>query len=72
LFSTLRTLRRQQEEKKAQDKTLHDTAENVAVRPWSLGEDISLIDSSLAPDGRRMLVVTSTADDEPYRRGKVP
>jgi len=72
LFSTLRTLRRQQEEQKAQDETLHDTADNVAVQPWYLGEDIALIDSSLAPDGRHLLVVTSAADTEPGRRGKMP
>ncbi|GAB4114585.1 MAG: S9 family peptidase [Wenzhouxiangellaceae bacterium] len=72
LFSTLQKLQQQREAQSAQDKALHAAAEQVAAQPWYLGEQNKLVGSSLAPDGRHMLVVTTSATADAGRRGKMP
>jgi len=72
LFSTLRELRQQREDEKAQDDALIAAADQLALQPWYLGEQYRLLNSSLAPDGRHMLVVTTASKAEPGRRGKMP
>lgn len=72
LFSTLQKLQQQREAQSAQDKALHAAAEQVAAQPWYLGEQNKLVGSALAPDGRHMLVVTTSATADAGRRGKMP
>jgi len=72
LFSTLQKLQQQREAQSAQDKALHAAAKQVAAQPWYLGAQNKLVGSSLAPDGRHMLVVTTSATADAGRRGKMP
>jgi dipeptidyl aminopeptidase/acylaminoacyl peptidase len=59
LFSTLRTLKADREAKKADAEAFQKGDPTRAPLPFFLGDDITIEDTSLSPDGRRMLVVTT-------------
>ena len=61
-----RQARRQQtEEQRAADPTR-------TPRPFYLGDEVQILDTALAPDGRRLLVVTAPKGHEAGRVGKLP
>ncbi len=72
LFTTLNQLKQQREAQQQQEQQLHQASSEVAVQPWYLGQQYQLINSSLAPDGRHLLVITTKAQAEAGRRGKMP
>ena len=59
LFSTLRTLKADREAKKAEAEAFQKGDPTRAPAPFFLGDDVAIEDSSLSPDGRHLLVVTT-------------
>ena len=58
IFSTLRGIRADKDAQHAQDRALDAADPTRAGRPFYLGKSVAIVDSTLSPDGRWMLVVT--------------
>ncbi|NII11325.1 prolyl oligopeptidase family serine peptidase [Oleiagrimonas sp. C23AA] len=69
LFSTLREIKHNEDAQKAQDSALDKADPTRSAQPYYLGKDSKIVDTSLSPDGRYMLVVTQSAN---YDAGKSP
>ncbi|HET8764909.1 MAG TPA: prolyl oligopeptidase family serine peptidase, partial [Rhodanobacter sp.] len=61
LFSTLRTIKADRDAVRERDKALDAADPGRAPAPFWLGDKIRMIDSSLSPDGRWLLLVTVPA-----------
>ena len=59
LFSTLRTLKADREARKADAEAFQKGDPTRAPLPFFLGDEVVIEDTSLSPDGRRLLVVTT-------------
>ena len=59
LFSTLRTLKADREANKAEAEAFQKGDPTRAPLPFFLGDDLVIEDTSLSPDGRHLLVVTT-------------
>ncbi len=72
LFSTLkRQIDEQQAEKDLADELAAMTSSD-SDKPWYLGEDREIVDSSLSPSGDKMLVITAEKQADDGRTGKMP
>ncbi len=68
LFSTLRDIKADKDAKKAHDETFASGDPTRAPLPVYVGDDIEITDSSLSPDGKHLLLVTTPKG---YDAGKV-
>ncbi len=68
LFSTLREIKSDKDAKKAHDKNFASGDPTRAPLPIYVGDDIAITDSSLSPDGKHLLLVTTPKG---YDAGKV-
>ncbi len=71
LFSTLREIKSDREAKKAHDEAFAKGDPTRAPLPFHLGDDVTIEASSLSPNGRWLLVVTSPKGYEGGREGKL-
>lgn len=62
LFKTLRGLRADEDAMKADAEALDAADPGRTAKPFWLGKNVSIADTSLSPDGRWMLVVTQAKD----------
>ncbi|QWT19620.1 prolyl oligopeptidase family serine peptidase [Bacillus sp. NP157] len=62
LFSTLRGLKADEKALKADADALAAADPGRAPQPFYLGKDVAIVDTSLSPDGRWMVVVTKAKD----------
>ncbi len=72
---TLDTLRRDKEQRDAQreqEETWRKADPTRAPGPAYLGDKVEIVDSSLSPDGRHLLVVTKEKGADAGREGKMP
>jgi dipeptidyl aminopeptidase/acylaminoacyl peptidase len=69
LFTTLRSLRADDEALKADAAAQAAADPGQAPQPFWLGKNVTVTDTSLSPDGRWLLVVTQPKDAE---EGKIP
>ncbi len=69
LFKTLRQLKADKQAQRDQDKTLDAADPGRAPQPFWLGDKLTPVDTELSPDGRWLLLVTTSKDDAP---GKAP
>jgi len=72
---TLATLRRDREQREAlrrQEEAWQRADASRAPRPAYLGDDVEIVDSSLSPDARHLLVVTRRKGADAGREGKMP
>ena len=72
---TLETLRRdrdQREARRLQDQAWRKADPTRAPTPVFLGGEVEIVDSSLSPDARHLLVVTRKKDADAGRGGKMP
>ena len=72
---TLQTLRRDRERReaqRAQDEAWRKADPTRAAAPVYLGDDVEIVDSSLSPDARHLLVVTRSKGADGGREGKMP
>ena len=72
LIHTLAQRRADKDALRARDEALRKTDPSRAAAPIYLGDDISLVQSALSPDGRWLLAVTQSKDDNPGQAGKMP
>ena len=68
LFSTLREMKADKEAKKAHDDSYANGDPSRAPLPVYVGDDVEIVDSSLSPDGRHLLLATTPKG---YDAGKV-
>ena len=68
LFSTLREIKADKDAKKIHDETFVSGDSTRAPLPVYVGDDIEITDSSLSPDGKHLLLVTTPKG---YDAGKV-
>lgn len=69
------TLKREREERQARKKRDEELQRGDATRlssPFYLGDEVTLADTALSPDGRWLLVVTQPKSHEAGRVGKMP
>ncbi|HET7556766.1 MAG TPA: prolyl oligopeptidase family serine peptidase, partial [Rhodanobacteraceae bacterium] len=69
LFSTLREIKADKDAKRARTEELDREDASRASAPFYLGDDVKIDGSSLSPDARWMIVVTSPKN---YQRGENP
>jgi len=69
LFKTLRQLKADKQAQRDQDKALDAADPGRAPQPFWLGDKLAPVDTELSPDGRWLLLVTTSKDDAP---GKAP
>ncbi|HEX6612614.1 MAG TPA: DPP IV N-terminal domain-containing protein, partial [Rhodanobacteraceae bacterium] len=69
LFSTLREIKADKEAQQARERKLDSEDATRAPAPFYLGDDVKIDGSTLSPDARWMIVVTSPKD---YQRGDHP
>jgi len=69
LFKTLRDIRDDKQARRDQDKALDAADAGRAAQPFYLGDQVSLVDSELSPDGRWLLLITAPKS---YDAGKSP
>jgi dipeptidyl aminopeptidase/acylaminoacyl peptidase len=72
LFDTLRRQKQSRDDHRRQDKLLRDADATRAPAPVYLGDDISILSSSLSPDARWLLVVVAPKGADAGRAGKLP
>ncbi len=68
LFSTLREMKADKNAKKAYDEAYANGDSSRAPLPIYVGDDVEIVDSSLSPDGRHLLLATTPKG---YDAGKV-
>nr|WP_173427241.1 S9 family peptidase [Pseudoxanthomonas suwonensis] len=71
-LDTLRRDREQREAQRAQEETWRKADPTRAPGPAYLGDDVEIVDSSLSPDARHLLVVTRKKGADAGREGKMP
>lgn len=71
LIDTLRRQKQQRDAQRAQDLALRRADPTRAVAPVYLGDDVAIDTTSLSPDGRWLLVVTSPKGADSGRLGKL-
>ena len=72
---TLETLRRDRDQREAlrsQEQAWRKADPTRAPEPVFLGEEVEILDSSLSPDARHLLVVTRKKNADAGREGKMP
>ncbi|KAF1695138.1 S9 family peptidase [Pseudoxanthomonas daejeonensis] len=72
---TIDTLRRDKEQRdaqRAQEETWRKADSTRAPAPAFLGDEVEIVDSSLSPDARHLLVVTKKKGADAGRDGKMP
>jgi dipeptidyl aminopeptidase/acylaminoacyl peptidase len=69
LFKTLREIKDGKQAQRDRDKTLAAADAGRAPQPFWLGDKLAPVDTELSPDGRWMLLVTTSKDDA---AGKAP
>lgn len=72
LIDTLKDDRARKDAARAQDEAWRSADATRAAPPAYLGEDVEIVDSALAPNGRWLLVVTSAKDADAGTAGKLP
>ena len=72
LIDTLRRQKQQRDAQRAQDNTLRRVDPTRSAAPIYLGDDIAIDATSLSPDGRWLLVITSPKGADIGRVGKLP
>ncbi len=72
LIDTLRRQKQDRDAERTQDKLLRRNDPTRPVAPIYLGDDIAIDGTSLSPDGRWLLVVTSPKGADAGRVGKLP
>lgn len=72
LIATLKQDRDDKQALKARADELRKADPSRAAEPVYLGDEVQLVDSSLSPDGRWLLAVTSPKEHEAGRGGKMP
>jgi dipeptidyl aminopeptidase/acylaminoacyl peptidase len=72
LIDTLRRQKQQRDAQREQDRELRQADPTRAAAPIYLGDDIHIDGTSLSPDGRWLLVVTSPKSADAGRVGKLP
>jgi len=71
LFSTLREIKADKDAQKARERTLDEEDASRPAAPFYLGDGIKIDGSSLSPDARWMIVITSPKSHEDGRRPTV-
>ncbi|MBD9370613.1 S9 family peptidase [Xanthomonas sp. XNM01] len=71
-IATLRRDRDQREEQRRQEETWRKADPTRAAGPVWLGDQVEIVDSSLSPDARHLLVVTRKKGADTGQRGKMP
>ncbi|HHW4679111.1 MAG TPA: prolyl oligopeptidase family serine peptidase [Xylella sp.] len=71
-LATLRNDRVEQEALKQQERIWRAADSTRATAPIYLGEDVSIVDSSLSPDGRHLLLMTKDKHVDEGQVGKMP
>ena len=72
LIDTLRTDKARRDAGRAQDDAWRAADPTRAPNPVYLGDDVTIADSALSPDGRWLLVVTTVKDADAGQVGKLP
>ena len=72
LFETLQAQRERREAARAQHEQWRQADPARAPAPVYLGEDVAIVDSALAPDGRWLLVVTEEAEADKGQASRMP
>ncbi len=72
LIATLARRKADATARRARDQALRAADPSRPAATFHLGEDVRIVDSSLSPDGRWLLVVTEDARHEAGRAGKMP
>ena len=70
-FSTLRELKADRDAQRKHDEAYVAGDPTRAPQPFHIGDDVTILGSSLSPDGRSMLVVTAPKAHDRGRRGKL-
>lgn len=71
-IDTLRNDRERRETQRAQEEAWRKADPTRAPGPAWLGDDVEIVDSSLSPDARHLLVVTRKKGADAGREGKMP
>ena len=71
-LSTLRRDRELREAQRAQEESWRRADPSRAPAPAFLGDEVEIVDSSLSPDARHLLVVTKKKGYEEGREGRMP
>lgn len=71
IFSTLRGIRADKDAQHAQDRALDAADPTRAGRPFYLGKSVAIVDTTLSPDGRWMLVVTKPKGHDDGKAPKI-
>lgn len=72
LFDTLRKEKRQRDVQRERDLALRGLDPSRAPAAVYLGDDVTLVSTSLSPDGRHALAVTEAKSADAGRAGKMP
>ena len=70
-FSTLKKLRDDKDLKRRDDEAARRADASRAPAPFYLGDDLTILDTELSPNGQWMLVVTAAKGAEKGRKGKL-
>lgn len=72
LFSTLRDNKAQRDSLKARERALREAQSARTPDPLYLGDDVVIRNSTLSPNGRWLVVTTTSMQSEAGRAGKMP
>lgn len=72
LFSSLREDLAAQREQRAEQRAAAAADASRSPAPWFLGTDFEMVNSSLSPDGRWLLMAVRSSKHEPGRRASMP